>query len=264
MEKDLKNFINKLVKLGDWGVITQFFNEFEPKFIEKHWGAICWDQVVSNLDKFKVPDWVWEKYGNIFDWNKVSANKLSEDFIEKYKDKLNWREVLQANEFSEDFIRRYLKYMDGGLLVATQHLSEEFLWEFRDFIDWEYLWQDVSNDFLRKATNYIHWNSYIWRKRLTEELLREFRDYLDWTVISHTQTLSEPFIKENWDKINFDYLILSNYCCFSKEFVKEMVREKINDYHLRLYEDELKQKYGWEFYRELVKIKDECKNRRYI
>ena len=83
----------------------------------------------------------WEKYyDSDFDWNDYpfyKDNKLSEDFIREFQDKINWKTI-----------------------SATQKLSEEFIIEFKDKVDWEYIskYQKLSKEF-KKELNKIFYET---------------------------------------------------------------------------------------------------------
>ena len=52
----------------------------------------------------------WEDYYNPdFDWNNIDfyRNKLSEDFIREFQDKVWWNYISEFQKLSEDFIREF-------------------------------------------------------------------------------------------------------------------------------------------------------------
>jgi len=72
-----------------------------------------------------------EKDGDkFFNWFFIAANKkLSEQFIEKYLDKLKLRFVLEFQEVSEAFIEKHINELNDELweiVFDCQSLSEEF------------------------------------------------------------------------------------------------------------------------------------------
>lgn len=49
---------------------------------------------------------LYEAENNI-DWKKVSAEKLSNDFIFEYKNKLDWSKISMRHKLSEEFIQQF-------------------------------------------------------------------------------------------------------------------------------------------------------------
>jgi hypothetical protein len=62
--------------------------------------------------------------------------------------KLDWGFVLLTERVSEEFIREFHDRVDWYLVSSEQTLSEEFIREFQDRIVWDYLYQDLSEDFV--------------------------------------------------------------------------------------------------------------------
>ena len=55
--------------------------------------------------------------------------------------------------------------------------------------------------------------------KLSEDFIREFKDNLNWNYISRNQKLSEDFIREFQDKVNWKYI--SEKQTLSKDFIRE-------------------------------------------
>jgi hypothetical protein len=93
---------------------------------------------------------------NINDWESISTKqKLSEDFIEKYKDKVVWINV-----------------------SINQILSEEFIEEFKNKVDWYFisLYQELSEEFIEKHSNLVSWNCIFECQILSEEFIEKYED----------------------------------------------------------------------------------------
>ena len=58
--------------------------------------------------------------------------KLSESFIRKFQDKLDWSELSQNQILSEPFIREFQDKVDWYYISRYQELSEPFIREFQD------------------------------------------------------------------------------------------------------------------------------------
>lgn len=258
-----EDFIDKMIELRDWGVLSQMLQFLPEDFIMEHKYEFLWGTISDNIDRLNIPDWIFYTFAEFLDWKIISSKRLDERFIHKHKDRLNWNELLRHNQFSMPFIYEHLHYIDLNQLTSTQELSEDFLLEFKDVINWDTVRyrRDLSVEFLRKAADYINWKYYLWNGRLTEEHLREFNDYLDWGEVSERQTMSKDFILENWDKINFKTMIMYNtHLCLNHEFIKEIVKEKLDRATIRDGAENIRHVYGSEFYNELITMKNEQEN----
>ena len=70
----------------------------------------------ENIDNFKVY------------WNFISrSQKLSESFIEKYKDKVDWHNISIYQTLSEEFIEKHIDKVDWDNISKYQILSEDLI-----------------------------------------------------------------------------------------------------------------------------------------
>ena len=94
-----------------------------------------------------------EYYNPNFDWhdaNFYANNKLDEDFIRVFKDKVNWISISMTQDLSEDFIREFKDKVHWGCISKYQKLSESFILEFNDKI----VLSDICNN------NCNNWNDF--------------------------------------------------------------------------------------------------------
>lgn len=86
---------------------------------------------------------------------------LSETFIEKFKDKIDWYGVCNNQKLSEDFIRKYQDKVDWETISYRQKLSEEFIEEFSHKLDWQCISeeQNLSKEFIIKHFNKLDTDS---------------------------------------------------------------------------------------------------------
>src|SRR3712207_7198634 len=71
------------------------------------------------------------------DWEEISKYEyLAEEFIERYKDRLDWFWVSMKQRLSEGFIDKYQDRIGWESISKYQQLSEKFIEENRDKIDW--------------------------------------------------------------------------------------------------------------------------------
>lgn len=80
-----------------------------------------------------------EKYGVNFKVNDIILEeKVSEDFIENFKDTINWNDVCLFQKLSLDFIRRNKDYLNWPAVSFNQNITLDFALEFKDYIDWDW------------------------------------------------------------------------------------------------------------------------------
>lgn len=60
----------------------------------------------------------WDKYCKHWD--------LSEEFIERFHDKVNWDHIARYQILSEDFIKTHINRLDIDLILQTQDISDDF------------------------------------------------------------------------------------------------------------------------------------------
>ena len=102
---------------------------------------------------------------------------LSEEFIERNKDLVNW-----------DYISAY------------QKLSEEFIERNKDLVDWPCIseYQKLSEEFIERNKNLVNWDYISIYQKLSEEFIDRNKDLVIWGCISEYQKLSEGFrLKHN-------------------------------------------------------------------
>jgi hypothetical protein len=118
-------------------------------------------------------------------WRKISLEKLSEDFLDKFKSKINWDKISCKSNLSEDFIRKYKNNVDWKYICSYQILSEDFIREFYDKIE-------KSNDYVKT------WNDVCRRQIISEKFIREFKHVINWPALFENKKikLSNNFIKE--------------------------------------------------------------------
>ena len=69
-------------------------------------------------------------------WEDISKHqKLSEDFIREFQDKVCWLLISKYQKLSESFIREFQHKVDWVFISVYQKLSNEFIEEFKDRLD---------------------------------------------------------------------------------------------------------------------------------
>ena len=146
---------------------------------------------------------------NYDNWERLSlCESLTEDFIQEFKDKVDWFSISRYPHLSEDFIRKFADKVDWYYISAYQCLSEDFIREFQDRVAWDWIvkYQPLSEDFIREFKDKVNWNYISANQHLSENFIREFKDEVNWAWISAYQHLSKEFIEEFKDKIHMNFI----------------------------------------------------------
>ena len=179
--------------------------------------------MTNKIDNNKTLKRANEILGTNYDnWARLSlCESLTEDFIQEFKDKVDWTCISRYPHLSEDFIRKFADRVDWYYISAYQYLSENFIREFADKVGWYWIsrCQQLSEDFIREFKDKVNWYYISAYQHLSEDFIREFQYKVDWYYISANQHLSEDFIREFADKVKWDWI--AKFQRLSKEFIEE-------------------------------------------
>ena len=161
--------------------------------------------MTNKIDNNKTLKRANEILGTNYDnWARLSlCESLTEDFIQEFKDKVDWTCISRYPHLSEDFIRKFADRVDWYYISAYQYLSEDFIREFKDWVYWDAIsyYQQLSEDFIREFKDKVNWYYISAYQHLSEDIIREFKDKVSWGRVSRYQHLSKEFIEEFKDKI---------------------------------------------------------------
>ena len=155
-------------------------------------------------NEYYQPDFAW----NIFTTYK---NKVySDEFIEEFKDKINWLYLITYQKFDEQKLRQYIdpyffRYRSiWSALSIHQTLSETFIDEFKDKLSWLDIccYQKLSEPFIKTHADYVDWTEISIHQILSESFIEEFQDKVDWYYIDMYQKFSDSFFNKFKEKIN--------------------------------------------------------------
>lgn len=115
-------------------------------------------------------------------WQAISRNpNLTDEFIKKYTEKLDWVAVMQWKKFPGNVLLHKIGKVPSEVISQYQALTPEFIDEHADVLDWYSLceYQD-----------------------LPEELMEKHVDKLNWGQVSLYQKMSSKFIEKHKNKLN--------------------------------------------------------------
>lgn len=188
-------------------------------------------------EKEKLTEEFMDKYADMLDWYLLSRYQdMSEEFIENHRDKIKWNSILSRNMISENFVRKYADELNWTALIgSSMNLSIDFIREFVDRIDFNKFFyqrnvgQKVVEEFVDKnREKNINWNAILRNNSLTTDYIRLHLQQMEkgvwhfWNNISEKQKLDEDFIIEYKDKL--DWRMISR-----TQVITEKIMEKCAD-----------------------------------
>lgn len=201
--------LNPLWKEGKRDVVKYLVEELYSNYVKTMWKVLEYDWDGEDITKIKGTDIESKEYKDILS-DLVFYFNLTEDFLYRYKDYLNWNCVCTYQTLSEDFITYMKKYIKWNTLLENQNLSEEFL---RKNINW----------FEHKHWYHLSMNRKI---RLSDQFLRECANELEWTYISTYYHFSDDFLREMNEKIWYRHFSYNAEKEFNNKRKKEFLLPK--------------------------------------
>ena len=199
-EKFIKNNGNKIDnKL--WSIIVQY-QKLSESFIEEEKNKKRFDLYKTichqTLSESFIEKLVEENLFNDGAWNLVSAYQiLSEPFMEKYQDKINWFSISKYQVLSEPFIEKYIDKLNLDYISKNQKLSETFIEKFQDKVDWNNIstYQKLSEDFIDKFKDKVDWYYISVYQKLSESFIEKHQNYVNWHNIVEFQKVPNEFLQ---------------------------------------------------------------------
>ena len=204
------------------------------KFIEKYagkglWGDIIENQVLSeDFLRRHIEDFNNTFFNGDVCWEAITKyQKLSESFMRDYRGRLNWRYLPVYQDMSEKFIKEFLdKFWWGDF--PYEKLSEDFISELSDVVCWQEVSKrkkNMSREFIEKWAHRLDWFNLCYFNKVDSDLLSKYAYRLNfqWDVLCDRQNLSEDFIREWKDKMNFGKLLERHL--LSNDFIREMKKD---------------------------------------
>ena len=110
-----------------------------------------------------------------------------------------FKEIQESGENFEHYFR------NENNIYLFRLVGESFIREYIDYIyDWKNFWYAfrASEDFIREAPIKI-WYEIAYYQKLSEPFIEEFKNELDWDIISRRQVLSEDFCWKHKKDVNW-------------------------------------------------------------
>ena len=150
--------------------------------------------------------------GNNNNRSKIIINILRKN-INNFNNKC-WDNISWYQKLDEDFLREFEDYVDYEGISERQIITEDYI---KDYIEYLYLDKITS----RHVPYHFEFDMSVIPKqpKLSEEFIRNNQSYVDWDGICIFQNLSENFIEEFKNKVNWKEIFKNNIIIFSKTFL---------------------------------------------
>lgn len=235
--------INELVAMSEKEI-----NEKCDTFTEKDWYAISWKRKKMSANFLKKHAkklyWPWvceyckmdtktlrklDKNFGKKEWYYISRyQKLDEDFIRDYADKLDWGVLSQKQKMNMSMIRENVDNINWGEVCSKRKLSEDFMEEHLDKLNWSAVCdhQRMSDKFIIRHKDKIKWDNYNLYKhnKISTETLKKCFEYVDLSTL-----FKGAFSRNDKLKMYHEYKkFIVSYC--KDHFDERMNKDQIVDY----------------------------------
>lgn len=145
-------------------------------------------------------------------WRRVSMREnMSNDFIDTFKDYLNWNIITEDRKNDMNFIRKFPDKCDWYVLSNKMNFEKDkfdynFYEEFRLKFHWEKIsrYDYIAEDFIDLFSNDLDWNVLSSCQGLTPFLMGKYRDRIEWDEIKRNRTVDQNLVK-HYDPNNIEY-----------------------------------------------------------
>jgi hypothetical protein len=153
-----------------------------------------------------------------FNWKFISyyQTKLKEEFLEIYNSILNFDMLSERQELSEEFIKKYKNKLNGKLvsMKSSNNISESFIELNKDFFDGKMISKykkNLSEDFILRNKQWLNIDYLLLYQELSENIIEKLiLSPLQWKILSGSQkNLSEEFVTKYFNKL--DKFLLAKY-----------------------------------------------------
>lgn len=132
---------------------------------------------------------------------------MSEKFIKKHREEVNWSYISIKGPFSREFIIENIDKLQLNNYLSNYELDEDFIREIEPFLNKE-AWYNIfkfwnhSIDFIREFLPKVNWLALSEDREFSEKELEEFKHDIAWLRIA-PQCVTEKMMDRYFEKINW-------------------------------------------------------------
>lgn len=245
-------------------IVLEFIDPYQ--FLEEFHNYVDWDCISYKCIYFLENHTLFDKFDERLNWKIISScPELSDELIERYEDKIRFRNLNSERKYKVSFLKKYVEKLDwdevSKYLSSKSYLKSYELLKFKGNINWEILSKDpnISLEVLRSCKMYLNWElishyiqSKVWNfegiiefkkkinwktlmKRniswkINLKIILECQDCFDknvWDTISKYQELNEDILEKYDEKINWKLYFMSNPIFRNGIFSKDFLHKKL-------------------------------------
>ena len=152
----------------DWSRVIGEYEDFNDAMVYELKDYIDFNTLV--FWSRKVTEKCLRDFADKLDFNLLSrCRNLSFEFMDDFKDKLNWIRVtvrrINTKKIDNEFLTRFIDYVDWSILSHHWDFTREQVERYKDVLDWS----ELS----------------VWRRWSLEEI-RTYRDRIDWERLKNS------------------------------------------------------------------------------
>lgn len=190
------------------------------------------------------------RFKHLLDWDSISRSSMTDEFIDRFSNDLNWDIISEISNITVDFLDKYYVRLNITIISRRDDLTIDVIERLKDDVDWNIVgkrkdipfsfirdnysridWdilsrrQDLTLGFIEEHYNKLHWGYVSSFDKLSERIIRKFKDKVDWGRISSRGGLSIQFLEEfedriAWDNLNANYFKNGKFIArFSDKFI---------------------------------------------
>ena len=151
----------------------------------------------------------------------ASHQYLTEDFIEKYKDIIDWKSVSKYQKLSENFIERYDNLVNWKSVSKYQKLSESFIEKYSDKVEWYLIsvYQRLSNGFIKKYKKKLYYNDICKYQKLNKpKIFKNFYNFYHYTD-KQIELINKNWIYKSTEEKKQLLIDTELYECYNDYFI---------------------------------------------
>lgn len=197
---DLDNFVNPNLSKEELIKLKETLEANPSKMLKINW---------ANISKQKLSDDFIEVFKEKLDWEKISMKPHSEEFLKKFQSWIDWEEAIWYNKFSLQFMRYMLENWKNptfNALLQSQQLPEDFIEEF--------IQKNPSNN----RINFLIGNTMTYQN-ISPEFMMHLIEKYNFQPDKHNvynfirkrlDSIPMDFVEKYKDKMNWDQLSFSD------------------------------------------------------
>lgn len=216
-------FISKNDEYLNWPTILRL-HKLPESLIESHiaknsphdnyrfWNTMSEHQVLS--------EGFIDRYNDKMDWEIISiCQVLSMPFIAKYQNLVVWRHISRYQKLCESFIEQYCDKVEWDVIFIDQNLSESFIDKHKHRVDWRSVssYRYLPGEFIDRHIHRVDWSNLSKCHLLYETLCDKYPLLVNWNVISVYHILSEKFMTKHQKKVNWK--LICEFQTLSEKFI---------------------------------------------